>query len=219
MTRGPTRPGVLCCPKCPTSPAPAGTLNSLPDEQMSEADRLKWDARYRAGDHAGREPSALLLDLDALLPTRGRALDAAGGAGRHALWLVRRGLDVTLADVSPVALALAQERAATEGLKLATLPLDLVAEPLPDGPWDLIICFHFLHRPLFSVFPGALAPGGLLVYAHPTRTNLTRFSRPGPDYLLDDNELPRLVTGLEIVHHEEGWLGEGRHEAVLVARK
>ena len=31
--------------------------------------------------------------------------------------------------------------------------------------------------------------------------------------------VPRLVTGLSIVHYEEGWLADERHDAVVVARK
>ncbi len=64
-----------------------------------------------------------------------------------------------------------------------------------------------------------LAPGGLLVAAHATRTNLERHPRPGPDHVLEEGELPRLVRGLELVRSEEGWLESGRHEARVVARK
>jgi SAM-dependent methyltransferase len=97
--------------------------------------------------------------------------------------------------------------------------IDLEVEPLPDGPWDLVLSFHFLRRALFADFPRILAPGGLLVYVQPTRTNLERHDRPPAGFLLEDGELPGLVQGLEIVQYEEGWLDEGRHEARLVARK
>ena len=57
-----------------------------------------------------------------------------------------------------------------------------------------------------------------LVVVHPTRSNLERHDSPGPHHLLDDGELPGLIPGLEVVHYEEGWSEEGRHEARLVAR-
>ncbi len=44
-------------------------------------------------------------------------------------------------------------------------------------------------------------------------------ARPGPAHLLEDGELPALVSGLEVVSSSEGWMEEGRHEARLVARK
>jgi tellurite methyltransferase len=186
---------------------------------MAESDRERWDARYREAGARSREPSRSLLAFDDLLPREGRALDLAGGTGRHALWLARRGLDVTLADVSGVALEIAAAEAARAGLMLRTLQVDLEAEPLPSGPWDLIVCVDFLWRPLFATIPVALGPGGQLVVVHPTRTNLERHERPGLRHLLGDGELAGLVRGLEILRYEECWMVEGRHEARLVARR
>jgi SAM-dependent methyltransferase len=185
---------------------------------VSKTDRDKWDARYRA-DGATVDPSPFLLELDGLMPRKGRALDVAGGAGRNALWLVTRGLDVTLCDISSVALAIARERAAKTGGPLTVQALDLEADRLPAGPWDLIVCMYFLLRPLFAQFPGVLAPGGWLVFAHPTRKNLERHARPPAAYLLEEGEARTLVRGLEVVRYDEGWTDEGRHEARLVARR
>lgn len=189
---------------------------------MSAADRTKWDEKYRAGGHLFGDPDPFLLAVADALPTRGRALDVAGGSGRHAVWLAQRGLEVTLADVSRVGLSIAQERAAAEGLSVATRCLDLESAALADelpGPWDLIVEFYYLQRDLFPVFPQLLSPGGLLVFAQPTRTNLDRNPRPGPDYVLEDGELAGLVEGLEVLRLEEGWSAAGRHEARLLARK
>jgi SAM-dependent methyltransferase len=185
--------------------------------RMAATDRDRWNARYREEEPAG-EPSPFVVALEPFLPGRGRALDVAGGGGRNALWLARRGLDVTLADVSDVALAIATGRARSEGLRIETVQVDLEGAPLPPGPWDVVVCAYFLHRPLLAALPAALAPGGLLAVAHATRSNLKVHPRPGPDHVLEDGELPTLVRGLEVVSYEEGWLESGRHEARLVAR-
>jgi tellurite methyltransferase len=186
---------------------------------MSIQDRDKWNARYLAGDHASGEPSVLLTGAAAWLPSRGKALDLAGGAGRHALWLARRGFEVTLADVSEAGLAIARERAKEADVSFATVQVDLETNPLPPGPWDLIVVTHYLHRPLFEKFPGSLAPGGVLFFLQPTVRNLERHARPPRPFLLDEGEAIRLVAGLEILHHEEGWLAEGRHDALVIARR
>src|SRR5262245_61692495 len=107
----------------------------------------KWDARYRERGAPG-DPSPWVTSLDGVLPHRGRALDVAGGAGRHAIWLARRGLDVTLCDVSTVGL----EIAARAEPRLTCRRVDLESEPLPAGPWDLIVCFHYLQRALFPAW-------------------------------------------------------------------
>lgn len=185
---------------------------------MSAADRIRWNEKYQLGEHASIEPSCLLTSLASSLPSSGRALDLAGGTGRHAIWLARRGFDVCLTDVSDVALQLAATRAAEAGVTVETQRIDFDVDPFPRGAWDLIVSVHFLMRPLFEIFPAALAPGGTLVCIHPTRTNLQRHAKPSERVLLEDGELPGLVKDLKIVHYEEGWLAEGRHEAVLVAR-
>jgi SAM-dependent methyltransferase len=187
---------------------------------MSDFDRDKWNGKYAQwADDVPREPSAVLVGLAEHLPSRGRALDVAGGAGRNAIWLARRSLDVTIADVSRVGLDLARQRAVEAGVKLTLLETDLAAAPFPPGPWDLIVSVCYLWRPLFASYPAALAPGGTLIVIQPTKKNLERHDKPPADFLLEDGELPRLVAGLSIVHYEEGWLADDRHDAVIVARK
>jgi tellurite methyltransferase len=184
---------------------------------MSESDRTKWNARFGEQRELS-PPSPFLLELDELLPRRGRALDVAGGAGRHAIWLARRGLEVLVVDISDVALEIARRQAQAAGVALTTVRADLEEAPLPAGPWELILCFNYLQRSLFPELVRALRPGGLLVVEHPTRSNLARNAHPTAVRLLDDGELPALVSGLEIVRHGEGWFETGRHEARLVAR-
>jgi len=188
---------------------------------VADKDRERWNARWLERERDGERstPAAWIVSLDPILPRTGRALDIAGGTGRHAVWLARRGLDVTLVDVSDEALRLAATAAHEAGASIDLRRVDLEAEPLPAGPWDLVLCFHYLQRSLFAPIAAALTPGGLLVLCHQTRANLERHPRPGPEYLLDEGEAPRLAAGLEIVSHAEGWHEEGRHEAHLVARR
>src|SRR5512134_3164184 len=79
-------------------------------------DRERWNARWReqAGELA--PPAAFVVEHTALLPKTGRALDVAGGAGRHAVWLARAGLEVTMIDVSDVAIERAERRAGAAGV-------------------------------------------------------------------------------------------------------
>jgi len=185
---------------------------------MSEEDRQRWNERYARGDHADLEPSAILVALDPWLPRHGRALDVAGGSGRHAHWLARRGLEVLLTDISEVAISRAAAYATAENLSVEVMARDLETEPVPFGPWDLIVDFHFLHRPLVPRLIESLAPNGVLVIVQPTVRNLERHARPSARFLLESGELATLLTGLHVLHYEEDWTVEGRHEAVGVAR-
>jgi cyclopropane fatty-acyl-phospholipid synthase-like methyltransferase len=184
---------------------------------MSSFDRDKWNAKY-AAEIPPREPSAVLLGLADLLPKSGRALDLAGGGGRHSIWLAQRGLDVTLADVSTVGMAIARQRAAEAGATIQTVEADLDDGEFPAGPWELIVSVCYLRRSLYDLFPSVLAPGGTLAVVQPTQRNLERHAKPPTDYLLNDGELPGLLKGLEVVYYEEGWQADGRHDAVIVGR-
>ncbi len=186
---------------------------------MSQEDRRKWNQRYRDADNEVFEPSRLITDMADQLPAQGTAIDVAGGTGRHACWLAGRGLKVTLADISQVALDAAARRASQAGLELNCCSLDFELDRFPTGPWDLILCVHFLQRRLFDAFRASLARDGVLVFLQPTMTNLERHAKPPARFLLQPGELPELVAPLQIEHYQEGWLAEGRHEALIVARK
>ncbi|MFP2895569.1 class I SAM-dependent methyltransferase [Corallococcus sp. 4LFB] len=185
---------------------------------MSQEDRQRWNDRYQQAS-APQEPSDFLRSLADRLPREGRALDLAGGPGHDACWLARRGLDVTLVDISDVALAQAESLARDAGVSLTRLDLDLEAGALPPGPFDLVVCLNYLWRPLFAAVPRLLAPGGLFVFAQPTRSNLQRHPHPSARFLLDDGELPTLLQGLQSLSFTEGWTDTGRHEARMLARR
>lgn len=185
---------------------------------MPEADRRKWDAKYGDRGATIAPPSPFVLRMLDQLPTSGRCLDVAGGTGRNARPLAAHGLDVTIADVSPVGLEIAREEAEAQGIALSTLTHDVEADGLPPGPWDVIVDVHFIHRPLFAQWADALAPGGLLLFEHQTMKNLERHAKPSGRWLLEVGELPGLIQGLEVIHYEECWGEADRHEARLLAR-
>lgn len=182
------------------------------------SDAERWNARYATQREPG-SPAPFLLEVAPELPASGRALDLAGGDGRHAIALARRGLTVTLCDVASAGLAIAARGAAQAGVALTCVERDLERTPPPPGPWDVIVCSYFLSRPLLRAIPGLLAPGGWFVFWHPTRRNLERHPRPSERFVLEDGELPSRVAGLEVVRCDERWWPSGRHEVRYVGRR
>lgn len=153
-------------------------------------------------------------------PRSGRMLDVAGGSGHAALILAARGLSVTVADISEVALGQAAEQAEESKIELTTSRLDFEVDPFPPGPWDLITCFNYLNRDLFpSMIENLTDAGGMLAVSLATKANLERHERPSERFLLDEGELPTLLDDLTIVFHREGWSLDGRHRADAIAKK
>jgi len=188
-----------------------------------DGDRERWNAKWR--ERAGElETQAPFLGEHAhLLPSRGKALDIAGGAGRNAIWLARRGLDVTVVDISDVALDKAERRAASANLaaKMKFMRVDLDGE-LPFAPlFDLVLVFHYLNRARRDDYAALLHEGGILVAAQPTVTNLERHASPSRQYLADAGELEAWARtlGMDVLVAREGWTVEGRHEAAVIAKR
>jgi tellurite methyltransferase len=149
------------------------------------------------------------------------ALDLACGAGRDAVFLAQRGFAVEGWDHAPEALERAHELARRYGITLRTELRDLEqpALPPPARHFDLIVCFRFLHRPLFPWMESALAPGGWLVY-ETFRVGQERFGKPiRAHFLLARDELARAFPTLETVHYEEREPETGPVTARLLARK
>lgn len=186
---------------------------------MSAEDRARWDARWAEGEGPSRTPAPILQAWAERLPRSGRALDLASGPGRNALWLAQRGLETTAVDVSPVALTQLRHAAMAMGMAVTTLHLDLEHDPLPPGPWDVVVCTAYLLRELFPAIRAALAPGGWLLFAQPTPTNLDRHRRPSRRFLVEAEELAAFAGELQVLQADADWRQEDRHEAWLVARR
>lgn len=134
---------------------------------MTTDDAKRWDARYEGRPPAtARRPDALDDATDALLPTSGRALDIACGAGGETLWLAARGLDVTAVDVSSKAAELAQRAVSAAGLDHR---VEVMVHDLDDGlppsmsGYDVIVCQRFRDTSLYGEIVERLGRGGIAV--------------------------------------------------------
>lgn len=189
---------------------------------MGAADR--WNERYREGLHPFPDrPAEWLVAHRDLLTGDGRALDVACGDGRNALYLAQHGYVVDAIDASDVAIDALRAAAQERHLAITPLVVDLEREPLPPGPYDVIVTMNFLQRDLFGPLQEALAPGGLLFYETLSHTHVTQLGNSfNPAYLLDGGELLRAFRGLEVIEHFEG-VGERadglRGVGAIVARR
>ncbi len=185
-------------------------------------ERKEWDERYRSRSHASLEADPFFLDAHKnfvmpLFPARGRALDVAGGVGRHSLVLAQDGWQVTMIDISEVGSKQAGENARNQGLNLDVVNKDLSEQDAIFGQFELIVVFFYLERSLFPQLLHALRPGGLLLYkTYTEQSSQNAGRRPShPMHLLQPNELLTAFSPLQVLHYDEV---PGRGTAELIAR-
>lgn len=189
---------------------------------MAMDEKALWNKKYSEGSHRSLEPDPVLVNAYAEFlqdSSPGNALDVAGGVGRHALWLVERGWQVKLVDVSEVGVNLARQHARQRNVTMETEVLDLNHVPdLGREQYDLVLVFFYLQRELFPALSAAIKPGGFLIYKTYS-TEQRRFSGgpTHPLHLLEPNELLRAFSSLRVLHYHETVKEKGVAE--LVAQK
>lgn len=133
----------------------------------TRADGVSFE--IETGEYFTLEGELAELDAIALDRCRGRVLDVGAGAGRHALALQARGLEVVAIDVSPLCVALCRERGVADARLFDVMRLD-GAEPL--GVFDTLLFGMQTIGVAGGIVPlarllerlrGCLAPGGQLL--------------------------------------------------------
>lgn len=161
-----------------------------------------WDERYAASELVwSAEPNRFVAEELAALPP-GRAADLAAGEGRNAIWLARRGWQVTAVDFSQVAL--------DKGRRLAgDTPVEWVrgdatswqsSEPLDLAVLAYLQLVAHERRAAVRGAVGSLAPGGtFLLVAHDT-TNLTEGTGgpQDPAVLMTAEDVLADLDGIEV---------------------
>lgn len=164
-------------------------------------DREIWEGRYATAT-AGDSPSEFLTaHADRLV---GRVLDVAGGGGRNALFLARRGNWVDLIDIAFGALQTARRVAIHEGLELRAVQADLERFPLPVAVYDAVINIRYLQRSLFAPLQRAVRPGGLIVFETFLIDQKSIGHPRNPDFLLQHGELRAAFANCEVLDYAEG---------------
>lgn len=193
-------------PRAPRPPKDPASVSC--HDRTVEEDRLRWDERYSG--HALAEPTAPDVvtasdDVRSLVPSSGRALDVACGAGGQSLWMAANGLDVLALDVSPTAIDLTRRAAAASDLERSvTERVHDFDSGLPDDAVGLamLVCQRFRATALYGSFVDRLAPGGLAVVTVLSQVGLDIDAGP---FHAPPGELVDAFRGsaVDVIHHCE----------------
>jgi SAM-dependent methyltransferase len=166
-----------------------------------------WDTRYEENELVwSAEPNMFLPPIVEGLNV-GSALDLACGEGRNAIWLARRGWEVTGVDFSAVGIAKASKVAGDTRVDWVVADVTTFA---PDHEFDLVMIVYVHLAPtdmerLFSRAIAAVAPGGTLIGVGHALRNLTDGvgGPPYPQILWTEDLIAPRVGGLDIVTLKE----------------
>ncbi len=170
------------------------------------------------------EPTALLAAaIENVKP--GRALDAGMGQGRNAVFLAKKGWDVTGFDLSDEGIAIAKKNATAAGVKLKALRRSSDSFDYGLSRWDLIVATYVpfpLTTDLYAnKLLNALRPGGLLViesFASDTNAPNRRPVDIDPNALLKALEPFRIVQ-FEDAEGDSEWVPQKTRLVRIVAQR
>jgi SAM-dependent methyltransferase len=177
----------------------------------SDNERERWNRKYSEDCGAAlRAPDPFLEAAFAefirpLFPKGGRALDLAGGAGRHAIWLAQQGWEVTLIDISEPGVERARQSAGSLASHIRFVVDDLTrfkaSQTEFETRFDVVMAFFYLERSIFSEMVKAVRSGGLFVYKTYLKSQARHLTNPA--HLLETGELLRMAEGMRILRYRE----------------
>lgn len=186
-------------------------------------ERQHWNRKYRESPSHWLEPDAVLPwafseYIRPAFPRGGTALDFAGGAGRHAIWLAKQGWEVTLIDISDTGVEQARQNAGPLASHIHFVIDDLTQFQASQTRFDVVMVLFYLRRGIFPEIVKAVKPGGLFIYKTHTVAQAKLANGPkNPAHMLQSGELHRLAAGLRVLHYREQVAEKATAE--LVAKK
>jgi tellurite methyltransferase len=174
----------------------------------NEEQRTHWDQKYQQEMASLTKPDPFFLSgyeqfVDDLFPSAGTVLDLAGGLGRHALWLASRGWQVSVVDISEVAISRLGRKALQLNLSLDLFAMAATEYKFEPSQFDLIVLFYHLDRSLCEKIVPALKPGGFLICKTSLQWDSGETSTSTSTDPLQRNEILSLVRGLCVMYHRE----------------
>ena len=171
--------------------------------------REYWNVRYQAeaSRYGGTANQFVVEHLSGFAPCR--ALDAACGQGRNAVWLAEQGHTVIAVDLSDVAVGQAETLARDHGVDIEFIAADLLDWDAESREFDLVVLSYLQlppeqRKPIHVRLASTLAPGGTLLSISHHADNLEH-GVGGPDYpevLYTEADLVSDFEGLVVDRNE-----------------
>lgn len=168
-----------------------------------------WEERFAASEGYlfGTDPATFLTEHSDYLRPDETALSVADGEGRNSVFMAKHGMQVTALELSPSAIARAQELAASKGVSVDFRQADLSDYAWETDAYDLVagIFIQFVGpKDRIAQFEGikqSTRPGGLvLLHGYtPEQIELGTGGPPFAENMYTEEQLQRDFEGWEIL--------------------
>ncbi|MGZ3686806.1 MAG: class I SAM-dependent methyltransferase [Bdellovibrionota bacterium] len=186
----------------------------------TDEEKAHWNSIHSQNGYIfGKEADGFLKENVGRLPL-GTALVLPMEQGRNAVFLAKKGFNVTGIDFSDAALTKARHLAKENGVVVTGINGDLNEYNVEPEKWDVIAAMDFYRPRLIAQIKRGLKHGGVVVTENYTTEQMKNEKGPKMrrDYLLKPGELRALFSDFEILVYRETNDGS-KALASLVARK
>jgi SAM-dependent methyltransferase len=175
---------------------------------VSTEARSHWDDKYKQGLPSLERPDPFFVSafndyVAGAFSGGASALDLAGGLGRHALWLARRNWQVTVVDISEIAIEKLGAKARELNLSLNLFAMDAKDYQFEAAQFDLMVMFYHFDRDTSERVLSALKPGGFFICKSSVLSRPYEGAAPPNLQPLQDDEILTIFPCLRLLHHRE----------------
>jgi tellurite methyltransferase len=173
----------------------------------------EYDLKYSGEKfYWGIEPDRLIIELTNMLKPEGSILDLGSGEGRNAVFLAKKGFDVTAVDISENGIMKTRKLAETHDVQINTHISDIIEFISKSPKYDAILCMNILQfidaekiRPAIDSIKEKTLPNGFNVIASfvAENENMKEQARSRNMYLFDKGELKKFYDGWKLFEYRE----------------
>ncbi|PEA21530.1 SAM-dependent methyltransferase [Bacillus cereus] len=171
-----------------------------------------WDDRFKSDEYYyGEEPNTFIQEQAFRLANYNKVIAFAEGEGRNAVFLARKGHEVTAIDYSESGLEKTKKLAEKYDVNVHTKKVDLLTDGLPDNEFDAaIMVFGHFHtdnqKMVLNKMIYMIRPGGLIMFEVYSKKQLN-YGTGGPkdiDMLYDPIDILTWCEEHEVIHFFNG---------------
>ncbi len=167
-------------------------------------DKSAWEAYYRRklnDDHL--PPVEIIKEFSVKLPKGAKIFCPAMGEGRNALFLAKRGFDVTGNDISESAVQKVRADANHKKIQLKTIIGDLTQMNIPNNSYDAIVLSYFYMGELVPKWKTALKKGGVIIAQQRLLGQTSRETGVPSEFNVQAGEIETAFSGWKVLSKQE----------------